>query len=270
MPKQLKVSLDFTANTDQAKRQIQDLSKALQQISLKTPSVIDDQQLKKAASAANELQRYLAAAVNVDTGKINLSEFSRQLDKSGRSLKDIYNDLKQVGPQGVSAFSKLSQSLVQAETQSNKLVKKMKEFGTTLANTARWQISSSILHGLQGAVQSAFYYAKDLDESLNNIRIVTGQNADQMARFAKEANAAAQSLSTTTTAYTNASLIYYQQGLSDKEVKERTDVTVKMANVTGESAQTISEQMTAVWNNFYDGSQSLESFSDKMVKSVQD
>ena len=49
------------------------------------------------------------------------------------------------------------------------------------------------------------------------------------------------------------------------EVKERTDVTVKMANVTGESAQTISEQMTAVWNNFYDGSQSLESFSDKMV-----
>ena len=265
MPKQLKVSLDFTANTDQAKRQIQDLSKALQQISLKTPSVIDDQQLKKAASAANELQRYLAAAVNVDTGKINLSEFSRQLDKSGRSLKDIYNDLKQVGPQGVSAFNKLSQSLVQAETQSNKLVKKMKEFGTTLANTARWQISSSILHGLQGAVQSAFYYAKDLDESLNNIRIVTGQNADQMARFAKEANAAAQSLSTTTTAYTNASLIYYQQGLNDKEVKERTDVTVKMANVTGESAQTISEQMTAVWNNFYDGSQSLESFSDKMV-----
>jgi hypothetical protein len=54
----------------------------------------------------------------------------------------------------------------------------MKEFGTTLANTARWQISSSILHGLQGAIQSAFYYAKDLDESLNNIRIVTGQNAD--------------------------------------------------------------------------------------------
>jgi hypothetical protein len=54
------------------------------------------------------LQRYLAAAVNVDTGKINLSEFSRQLDKSGRSLKDIYNDLKQIGPEGVSAFNKLS------------------------------------------------------------------------------------------------------------------------------------------------------------------
>jgi hypothetical protein len=31
-----------------------------------------------------------------------------------------------------------------------------------------------------------------------------------MARFAKQANIAAKSLSTTTTEYTNASLIYYQ------------------------------------------------------------
>jgi hypothetical protein len=61
-----------------------------------------------------------------------------------------------------------------------------------------------------GSLQSAFYYAQDLNESLNNIRIVTGQNTDQMAKFAKQANAAAQSLSTTTTDYTNASLIYYQ------------------------------------------------------------
>jgi hypothetical protein len=61
-----------------------------------------------------------------------------------------------------------------------------------------------------GSLQSAFYYAEDLNESLNNIRIVTGQSTDQMAKFAKQANAAAQSLSTTTTDYTNASLIYYQ------------------------------------------------------------
>jgi hypothetical protein len=31
-----------------------------------------------------------------------------------------------------------------------------------------------------------------------------------MSKFAKEANAAAKALSTTTTAYTNASLIFYQ------------------------------------------------------------
>jgi hypothetical protein len=36
-----------------------------------------------------------------------------------------------------------------------------------------------------------------------------------MAKFAKEANLAAKTLSTSTTNYTKASLIYYQQGLSD-------------------------------------------------------
>jgi hypothetical protein len=62
-----------------------------------------------------------------------------------------------------------------------------------------------------------------------------------MAQFAKEANKAAKALSTTTTEYTKASLIFYQQGLSDKAVTDRTDVVIKMANVTGESAQMVSD-----------------------------
>jgi TP901 family phage tail tape measure protein len=41
---------------------------------------------------------------------------------------------------------------------------------------------------------------------------------------------------------------------------------MKMANAAGASAETISDQLTAVWNNFYDGSQSLEHFADAMVR----
>ena len=81
---------------------------------------------------------------------------------------------------------------------------------TTLKNTARWQISSSILHGFMGSLQKAYGYAQDLNKSLNNIRIVTGKSVDDMAAFAERANKAAQALSATTTAYTDASLIYYQ------------------------------------------------------------
>jgi hypothetical protein len=36
-----------------------------------------------------------------------------------------------------------------------------------------------------------------------------------MAKFAEMANRSAKSLSATTTDYTNAALIYYQQGLTD-------------------------------------------------------
>ena len=93
-----------------------------------------------------------------------------------------------------------------------------------------------------GAIQSAYGYAQDLNKSLTDIRIVTGYSADQMAVFAEQANKAAKSLSTTTNDYTNASLIYFQQGLTDAEVAERTAVTVKMANAAGESAQIVSDQ----------------------------
>ena len=39
-----------------------------------------------------------------------------------------------------------------------------------------------------------------------------------------------------------------------------------MANVTGQSAKEVSDQMTAVWNNFAKGNKDLESFADKMVE----
>ena len=116
-----------------------------------------------------------------------------------------------------------------------------------------------------GAVQSAYGYAQDLNESLNNIRIVTGQSVEEMDRFAERANRAAKLLSTTTVEYTDAALIYYQQGLTDEQVAERTAVTVKMANAAGQSAEVVSDQLTAVWNNFYDGSKALEYYADVMT-----
>lgn len=134
-----------------------------------------------------------------------------------------------------------------------------------MKNTARWQLTSSAMHGFMGAVSTAYGYTKDLNESLNSIQIVAEKNSETMAKFAENANKAAKALSTTTTNYTDASLIYYQQGLSDKEVEGRTNVTIKLANAAGESAQTASEQLTAIWNNFYDGSKTLEYYADVMA-----
>jgi hypothetical protein len=82
--------------------------------------------------------------------------------------------LSALGPTGRQAFISLAQSIVQAEAPLIRCNQKLKEFGTTIANTARWQVSSSILHSFMGTLQSAYGYAQDLNESLNNIRIVTG------------------------------------------------------------------------------------------------
>ena len=268
MAKQLNVNLAFNADTSQAKAQIQSLSKSLQDIA-KMPgnasSLFDDTQIKKASQAALELQQHLSKAVNTDTGKLDLSRFSSSLKASNRDLSTYCDTLLSTGEEGQQAFLKLAQAIASADTPVTRVNKKLAEMGVVIKNTARWQISSSILHGFMGAVQSAYGYAQDLNDSLNDIRIVTGQNIDQMKDFAVEANRAAKALSATTTEYTNASLIYYQQGLSKEQVLERADITVKMANVANQSAEVVSDQMTAVWNNFYDGSKSLEYYADVMT-----
>lgn len=268
MAKQLNVNLSFNADTSQAKAQIQALSKSLQDIA-KMPgnasNLFDDTQIKKASQAALELQQHLSKAVNVDTGKLDLSRFSSSLKTSNKDLSIYCDTLLSTGEKGQQAFLQLAQAIATADTPVTRVNKKLAEMGTALKNTARWQISSSILHGFMGAVQSAYNYAQDLNESLNEIRIVTGQNIEQMSKFATEANRAARALSTTTTEYTDASLIYYQQGLSDSEVAKRTEVTIKMANAAGQSAQVVSDQLTAIWNNFYDGSKSLEYYADVMT-----
>jgi TP901 family phage tail tape measure protein len=38
-----------------------------------------------------------------------------------------------------------------------------------------------------------------------------------------------------------------------------------LANITGQSVETVSDQLTAVWNNFYDGTKSLEYYADVLT-----
>lgn len=269
MAKQLNVNLAFTADTSRAKQQIQDLQNQLSSIiNMPTVGLGADMATKisQASRAAAELKVHLEQAMNPKTGTLDFSKLNQSLQKSGVSLNTYAAKLKEIGPEGQKAFSMLAQSISSAEVPIRRSNALLSELWVTMKNTARWQLTSSVLHGFIGAVQSAVGYTKDLNESLNNIRIVTGQSVEQMADFAKEANKAAKSLSTSTLNYTDAALIYYQQGLDATQVKERTDVTIKMANVSRQSAEEVSDQMTAVWNNFYDGSQSLEHFADVMTR----
>lgn len=266
----LHVNLAFSADTGKAKAQIQELQTLLSKIAYTGTTSNNltgtmQKDIQAASAAAKDLQFHLNNAFNTTTGKFDLSLLDRSLKTSGANITDLSTKLLGAGATGQQAFMKLAQSISLADQPMFRISNRMKEFAVTMKNTIKWQLSSSMLHGFMGAIQSAYGYAQDLNKSLTDIRIVTGYSTDQMAEFAEQANKAAKALSTTTTDYTNASLIYFQQGLSDAEVEERTNVTVKMANAAGQSAQVVSDQMTAVWNNFYDGSKSLKYYADVMT-----
>ena len=251
MPKQLNVNLAFTADTAQVKQQIQDLQNALGKLSTDTiknnAGLKITEDLQKSVTAASELKDMVQQAVNPKTGNLDLSKFSEQLKSSGRELQDYARDLNNLGPEGTKAFMQLAQSVAAAEVPIKRTNALLDNLKTTVMNAARWQISSSLIHGFMGAIQGAYGYAQDLNESLNNIRIVTGLSTDQMAEFADEANRSAQALSASTLAYTDAALIYYQQGIRDQdEIQSRVDTTIKLSNVTGQSAEQVSSYMTAI------------------------
>ena len=266
MAKQLNVDLNFTANTSQAKQQIMELQTALSKVTMNGNALgVDSTKMKEASAAAKELSIHLNNAFNAQTGKLDLSKLDRSLKNSSTNVTELSSKLLSAGSQGQQAFVKLAQSVAAADRPVVTLGTKLNGLFTTLKNTARWQLSSSVLHGFIGAYQQAMGYVKDLNESLTDIRIVTGKSIEDMSRFAVEANKAAKALSTTTNEYAQASLIFFQQGLNEEEVAKRAAVTTKMANATGQTAKVVSDQLTAVWNNFYDGSKSLEYYADVMT-----
>ena len=262
----IKINLLFDAQTAAAQTNIQQLSNLLHSISTTTTVGVDSGSLTQAVNAAQQLQIYLQKAVDVNTGKLDLTKLNSDLRASGQTLQNYAAQLTAVGPTGEQAFLRLASAISSAKVPMVQTNKVLKDFMQTLANTAKWQIASTAIHGIQGMLNSAVSHAKDLNKALTDIQIVTGYSTNYMSDFADSAAKAAKELNTTTTEYAKAALIFYQQGLSGKAVEDRAKIVVKLSQVTGDSAQKVSDQMTALWNNFYDGSQSLEYFADVIAK----
>lgn len=265
MADRVTINLGITADASQAKRELQSLQSTLQNLSqtrMHDVTGILQNDLQRGVQAATQLQAALASATNVNTGKLDLSRFSRTLTEAGTSLAQLGAHLSDLGPQGTAAFQSLCSSILMAEKPIRTLDGLMGKFLKGLGNTAMWMVQSNAIHALQSSIQSAYSYAKQLNQGLTDIAIVSNLNTDQLTKFAKVANQYAKELRSTTNEYVSGALIYYQAGLTDEQVIERTNTTIKLAQTSGETAEQISSYMTAIWNNFYDGSKSVEYYAD--------
>lgn len=262
MSKKVQVQLDFTANTSSAQQNLQSLAATLNQIN-NTTITVNGGALDHAVQSAKELQGHLAKAVDVNTGKLDFSALSMSLKNANTSLNEISSNLLALGPKGQQAFTQLASAVAQADLSIKHTNSRLKDFGVTLMNTIKWQMASTMIHAVSGAFSQAVTHVEKLDKALNGIQIVTNKTNVEMAAFAKRIQDASRALSATTTEYAEASLIYFQQGnLTEKEIVDRTEATIKLAKVTGDTMSTVSDQLTAIWNNFDNGTQSLEYYVD--------
>lgn len=221
-------------------------------------------QLAEIKNYSTQVQQALSNAFNTDLGVLNINRLHQELRKL--PIKDIYTSFSQAGAAGQNAFNTISSAILKSNLQLKESHALLDKIGTTFSNTIRFGLASSVFNRMTDSIQRSWEFTKQLDTSLNDIRIVTGKSADEMERYAKVANKAAQNLGATTQDYVKSSLIYYQQGLSDEETQARSDVTIKTANVTGQNASTVSEQLTAIWNGYKVSAEEAELYIDKVAK----
>ena len=209
MASNFQYTVGVRADVTEFRQQIQSLATEIQQLGMSNALNTD---LKNASQSAIQLGNILKSSINMESGRLDLQKFTKQLSASGNSLKQYSQQLFTMGDQGKQSFIKLTEAIAQSEIPAKRLSGTMQKLGQTLANTVRWQISSSALSAFTSTISEGYQYAQKLNRSLNDIRIVTGYSADRMADFAKDANSAAKALSASTLDYSKASLIYFQQG----------------------------------------------------------
>lgn len=222
-------------------------------------------EFKEAATQAEKLSSAMAAAYNPRLNTYNIDTLNQKLKQSGTNLQTVATSFNNMGAQGRAGLVSLVNELSSFNLQLNTTKTIFDKIGEGLLKTFSWSIYSSVINNISNGVQQAYGYVKALDSSLNDIRIVTGKSADEMDRFAEIANKSAITLGKGTKDYTNAALIYYQQGLADSEVQARTEATLKTASVTQQDTAAVSEQLTAIWNGYKVSAEEAELYVDKVA-----
>ena len=274
--RRISYGIDFEVNDAELKKlkkQLEQLKKlsvtnyaSQQGIGLNNPAIAEKQanDLTRLKKDAAEFQRLMRLAYNPKTNSYNITKFNKILSQSNLEVKHFRAEMQKT-VEGRAVWAAQTHELTKFNTEIKQSHKILDSLGKTLANTIKWTISSSLMQGVTRSISQAYGFAKNLDGALNDIRIVTGKSADEMARFAERANAVASNLGKGTNDYTRAALIYAQQGLGQKEIEEKTASTLKTTNVTGQSAEEVSEELTAVWNGYKVSAEQAELYVDRLA-----
>lgn len=213
-------------------------------------NLIGKQSSQEAVAEINKIERAMTKAFNPTLGMLNFNAFNKELKKSGGQIDKWGDSFNLAGVKGQQALVKTITQLGQFDRGLTSISRTTDKVFNTLGNTVRWGIIASGFQSVLNSAHEAVDYIKELDRSLNDIRIVSEYTAQDMREFSLYANEAAQALGQTTVAYTDASLIFAQQGFNLEDSNKLAEMVLKVANTTGQTTEEVSEQVTS-WMNGY-------------------
>ena len=155
----VKYNVDKTG-LNQMKASLQEIFNLSKQDLIKINSKATDADLAKLKASAKEVESALERAFNPNLGTLNVSKFNQELKKL--DVKRIYQDFNIMGQAGRNAFRNITSDILTTNMQLKQTHTLLDNMATTMANTIKWGVASSVMNTFTGSVQQAYGYVKNL------------------------------------------------------------------------------------------------------------
>ena len=227
---------------------------------------------KEAQSQIEKLRNALNKSFNSSLGMLDMTKFNKEIKDSVGSIDNLRTAFATAGRIGDSAFASTAGQLGKLDTQMKSISSTTDKMMNTIGNTVRWGIVASGFAQIMNSAHQAVQYVRDLDQSLTNIMMVTGQSREQMNAYAQTANDVAKALSSTTVAMTDATLVFAQQGFDTSTSTELAKRSTQLANISQQDTAITSDQITTMMNayNFSGDLEAIDAAMDSWAQVAND
>lgn len=212
--------------------------------------IISQQAFNKTKKEIQEVSTLLNNSFNKRLGMMDSGKLITGINQMQGGLQGVYQTFSRLGPQGTKAFNSLYKQINTVDMGMQRMSKTTDKIINTFGNTFRWGVIASVFSSIMNAAHQSVQYVKDLDESLTNIMMVSGETRDNMNEYARAANEAAKALGNTTVGMTNATQVFVQQGYDLPTSQILAEYAVKLGNVSQQDTATASDELTAYMNAY--------------------
>lgn len=205
-------------------------------------------EIQNATKEAMALEKALKRATT-DKG-ISYYSLQSELNKAGTSAERLVTTLTLGGDKFKASLNAANTALATADRSVISLNSKIKEMARVTVQSFKFTAAQTMIQGITNAVREAYQWVEELNKAITDIGVVTGKTASELDLVTQSAIKGAKELRIAAADYAEGQLIFYQQGLNDKEVQRRTEITVKAAAAANQSMKDMSSQLTAIWNTY--------------------
>lgn len=123
-----------------------------------------------------------------------------------------------------------------------------KAIQTAWKRMAQWFTGGILFFGVLQQIKQGISYISELDNSLNEIRIVTNKTQQEVNNLAMSYNKLAKDMSVTTKEIASTAADLFRQGLNEGQVEERMKAIIRYAKISGISLEESNKIITATTN----------------------